>query len=177
MRDKKGKFSTINNIIKQRDTWLEVDVSTKKHPNATMKIGRYDWFSLKAWGMKKVFAGGKRDFPYALCLFEGKNRAVHSLLLPSAESVDHINHNGLDNRRSNIRPATKSQNMRNQLPGKRNKSGTVGVFWCSNHNRWKAQIRVDNKQIHLGSFVNKEDAIKARKEGEKKHFGEYACNV
>jgi hypothetical protein len=57
-----------------------------------------------------------------------------------------------------------------------NKYGIVGIYYNQSMNKWLAQIRVQRKLIHLGSFVNKEDAIKARKEAEIKYFGEYAPN-
>lgn len=52
-----------------------------------------------------------------------------------------------------------------------NKSGRVGVRWAYEHARWEARIKVKEKNIYLGSFKNKDDAIQARKEGEKKYYG------
>jgi hypothetical protein len=55
-----------------------------------------------------------------------------------------------------------------------NTSGYKGVAWRERDRVWRANITVDSKQIHLGHFKNKEDAIKARKEAEEKYFGEFA---
>ena len=54
-----------------------------------------------------------------------------------------------------------------------NKSGVTGVVWVEQINRWTAQITYQKKRIHLGSFENLEDAIKARENAEIKYFGEY----
>jgi len=52
---------------------------------------------------------------------------------------------------------------------KTNASGHAGVSWSKAHKRWKAYIYVDDKQIWLGEFVNKDDAIAARKDSELKY--------
>lgn len=79
-----------------------------------------------------------------------------------------------DNRKSNLRIATRSQNQMNKGKQKNNKSGVVGVGWHKTSGKWAAYIAVDNKQIHLGLFDNFEDAVKARKEAEDKYFGEFS---
>ena len=57
---------------------------------------------------------------------------------------------------------------------KNNTSGTKGVYYHKKNNKWIAYITYKYKTINLGSFQNKEDAIKARKEAEEKHQGEYS---
>lgn len=89
--------------------------------------------------------------------------------------IDHVDGNQLNNQRSNLREATRKQNGQNRIdPGKANKSGVVGVQWCKPRNKWVAMIKVDYKSIYLGGFDKKEDAITARREAEKKYFGEFA---
>jgi hypothetical protein len=66
--------------------------------------------------------------------------------------VDHDNGNRLDNRRENLRPATKSQNMSNRGPFLNNKSGFKGVCWHKRRQKWIAQIHVSGKRTHLGYF-------------------------
>ena len=84
--------------------------------------------------------------------------------------VDHINHNKLDNRRENLRLATRQQNSFNSKPinGK-----TKGIYQDSNSGKWVSQICVNGKMKHLGKFYDKNDAILARVEEEKKSQGEY----
>ena len=88
--------------------------------------------------------------------------------------VDHINHNKFDNRKCNLRNVTKSQNGMNHVKPTNNTSGTVGVYWNKSKGLWEACIIENNNRIYLGSFINKDDAIKMRKEAEQKYFGEYS---
>ena len=88
--------------------------------------------------------------------------------------VDHINRNKLDNRKCNLRISDKTGNNRNVGLQKNNKSGITGVRWDKQTNKWKAEITVNYKNIYLGIFDSKEDAIKRRLIAEKKYFGEYA---
>lgn len=88
--------------------------------------------------------------------------------------VDHINGDTLDNRKENLRIVTHQQNMMNQrvLPSN-NTSGVIGVGWNKENSCWDAQIKYNQIMYHLGSYKNKEDAIKARLNGELKYFGEH----
>jgi hypothetical protein len=86
--------------------------------------------------------------------------------------VDHINGNRLDNRRSNLRPATRQENVRNRKVQKNNKCGFKGVS-CEK-GRFRAYICVNNKLIHLGMFTTAEEAARARDKAEKELFGEFS---
>ena len=83
--------------------------------------------------------------------------------------IDHINGNHYDNTIENLRLVTHAENNRNRSTPKHNKSGHVGIRWHKKASRWEAMIGVNGKQTYLGYFKNKEDAIKARKEAEKKY--------
>jgi len=89
--------------------------------------------------------------------------------------VDHINHNSVDNRKANLRPATQTQNNRNRrkFAGQSN-SKYKGVYWKPRLEKWVAQIGVNRKVIHLGCFEKEKDAAKAYDEGAKKYHGEFA---
>lgn len=82
----------------------------------------------------------------------------------------------LDNRRSNLRIATPSQNGQNTRIGIDNTSGVKGVHWCKFTNRWRAQIRLNKKTISLGSYKleEKERAAEAYRVAAVKYFGEFA---
>ncbi len=90
--------------------------------------------------------------------------------------IDHINHNGLDNRRSNLRFCTPSQNHWNQ----RSRCGTSkykGVSWKASRKKWTAQIYGDHKTFYLGLFVSEEDAARSYDRAARERFGEFAyCN-
>lgn len=90
--------------------------------------------------------------------------------------IDHINNNPCDNRKCNLRFATRSTNEMNKKLRSNNKSGFTGVTWKENIHKWTAQITINGSHIHLGLFTSKEDAIKARIEAEQKYFGEYSYN-
>jgi len=89
-------------------------------------------------------------------------------------NIDHIDRNPLNNRKYNIRVATDSQNMMNRGIQKNNTSGITGVCWIKEKCKWKAQIKINRKNINLGYFSNFDDAVKARKGAEKKYFKEFA---
>ena len=88
--------------------------------------------------------------------------------------IDHKNKMRADNRWKNLREATHVQNSRNRQPGRANKSGTVGVYFVAASNKWGACIGVDNKTLCLGRYVEKQDAIDARKLAESLVYGDFA---
>lgn len=92
---------------------------------------------------------------------------LHRLIMncPDDMIVDHINHNRLDNRKSNLRICTVRENNFNKK--------SKGVYWHESRNKWSARIQVDGKKIFLGYFINKDDAIQARRNAEIEYFGEY----
>lgn len=102
----------------------------------------------------------------------GKNLKMSELI--GYKNYDHINRNPLDNRSCNFRRATSLENARNRSLGKNNTSGFIGVSWDKSCQKWTASIRVNKKQLYLGNFMNKNDAIKARLSAEQKYFGIFA---
>ncbi|MFA5346012.1 MAG: HNH endonuclease [Candidatus Omnitrophota bacterium] len=75
--------------------------------------------------------------------------------------VDHIDGNGLNNRRSNIRVATHTQNMCNRKIHCNNTSGFKGVSWCKRNKKWRSYIRLEGKLLHLGYFYDSKKAHEA----------------
>lgn len=84
---------------------------------------------------------------------------LHRLLLPDAPVVDHIDRDGLNNTRENLRAVTMTENNRNSRMRVTNTSGYRGVF--ADQNQWQAQIQVNGKRRHLGRFSTAEDAARA----------------
>lgn len=87
--------------------------------------------------------------------------------------VDHINRNSLDNRKNNLRECTQADNCINKSIRSDSSSGVTGVTWYKKYNKWLARITVNKKRILLGYFDDKEEAIRARENAEKKYFGEF----
>lgn len=110
--------------------------------------------------------------------WKSKTTFLHRLIMncPDDMYVDHINGDRLDNRKQNLRIVTMSQNNMNQKQRENTSSGVTGVTWKNREQKWIAKIHIDGKEIYLGSYTNKEDAIKARREAENKYFGEYSYN-
>lgn len=97
----------------------------------------------------------------------------------SCEHIDHVNHNGLDNRRNNLRMCTQTQNNGNRIKRKKNTSSRFkGVSWLNQKNSnkiWRARIGYNKKQYFLGYFETEEAAALAYNEKAMELFGEFAC--
>ena len=100
------------------------------------------------------------------------HRQILNLKYGDGKIVDHINRNGLDNRKGNLRIVSKAINCRNHGGHSDNTSGYTGVSWHKGINKWQAQINSRDRFINLGYHSNIKDAIDARKQGEIKYWGE-----
>jgi HNH endonuclease len=89
--------------------------------------------------------------------------------------LDHIDRNRRNNKVSNLREATRSENQMNKRCQDNNKSGITGVFWHGLYRKWAARIKINSFTIYLGDFDNIEDARQARYDAEDKYFGEFAA--
>ena len=92
----------------------------------------------------------------------------------SDELVDHKDGDGLNCRRSNLRIATRGQNMANTGPNRTNTSGVRGVSRDRETGKWVARIRVNGKTHWLGRFEQIKDAASAYERAARHHFGEFA---
>jgi len=93
---------------------------------------------------------------------------------PKGRVVDHGDHDGLNNCKSNLRIATPSENRRNSRKAKGTSSKFKGVCWHKSNKKWNAGIQINGRRKHLGSFDNETEAAKTYDEAVKKYHGEFA---
>lgn len=127
------------------------------------------------WHTMRVGCG----LDYAATNVDGELIYMHRLLLGLTRGDkrrgDHKNHDGLDNRRKNLRIATYSQDQHNARIAKHNKSGLKGVWWKARERKWEAGIYIMKKQVFLGRYPTPEQAAAAYDAAAVKYFGKFAC--
>jgi len=142
-------------------------------PEDYERLNKYKWYAMK----------GSSTFYAARCVWDPVNKKKRTIKMhrqiinpPHPLVVDHINHNGLDNRRANLRPATKSQNCINKpyIKQKGAHSKYHGVTWQKSIKKWQAQIRINGIQTIIGYFNDEIEAAKAYDEAAKKYHKEFA---
>lgn len=104
---------------------------------------------------------------------------MHRIILdaPTGMHVDHIDHNGLHNVRSNLRLCTSSQNAHNRRTCNKNTSGVKGVSFEVGVGKWRAIIQCKGKVYIVGYFPTKEEAAQAVRKKRQELHGEYGCDM
>lgn len=137
-----------------------------------------DWDILKMvnWYASKNTTGTNKYYARGHDLFTGNKLTLHRFLLDAkdGELVDHINGNGLDNRRCNLRICTNQQNQYNREKNSNNTSGYKGVSWCNSNKKWKSYIWVDGRNKYLGQYDTPEDAYSSYKKASKQYHKEFS---
>lgn len=145
--------------------------------------GRYAIIDSEDYGIISSLnwhASNRRDLWYAgtHVYIDGRypTLQMHKLLLIVSPGyvTDHINGNGLDNRRANLRQASYSQNKINQGIGLNNTSGRKGVTLRPDTGKWRAQILVNRINVSLGNYDDIEEAYEAYCIAANRYFGEFA---
>jgi len=134
-------------------------------------LSSYKWH-VKTYDGKVFYAATKVTFSRGSSM----SVAMHQIILGKpikGFTIDHVDGNGLNNQRRNLRTCTYSENMRNSRTPISNKSGFKGVRqgWNS---RWRADICINSKMLFVGSFKTKIEAAKAYNEAAIKYHGEFA---
>lgn len=91
------------------------------------------------------------------------------------KDIDHINHNGLDNRKSNLRIASRSENLANKGKSANHSSKYKGVCYDKSKSKWVCYIQVRKKQIFLGRYETEKEAGMMYNHFASLYFGEFAC--
>ncbi len=132
------------------------------------RVASHLWSVLKTTRANYACRGFRKDGRQVMALMHREIMAA-----PDDMQVDHRNHNGLDNRRTNLRICTNQQNIMN--PRRRAGSSRFkGVSLNKRLSKWSAQIMVDGRKKHLGFFLEEMDAATAYDAAAKIHYGDFA---
>lgn len=117
------------------------------------RVSKYKWHVNKGYAERSFYKNGK-----------AVHEKLHRFIFEEVREgyvIDHINGNKLDNRRSNLRECTPTENKKNQQLSTVNKSGYKGVCYSKYHGKWNAYITNDKKRKHIGYYSSAEEAAKA----------------
>lgn len=136
-------------------------------------ISKHIWYAAKSANSDDLF------YAYSnVKLKSGEKRTIkmHRIILDLKESeiADHKNHDGLDNRRENLRMCSLSQNAYNKRIQRNNSSGYVGVHWMEKIKKYEAYFWINKKKHKVGYFKDLEEAVFERNKAVKTHHGEFA---
>jgi hypothetical protein len=134
------------------------------------ELSRFRWFAKTEGGISYAVRNSIAD---------GQRRTIrmHTQIMnpPRGKVCDHINHNGLDNQRSNLRVCTHSENCKNQKkPRDAKTSQYKGVYFLKEVNKWRARIG-DGGKYNLGRFLDEIEAARAYDLKARELYGEFAC--
>lgn len=165
----------------QDSTYFLVNASAKGYPHKFAKISPEDagkvlphkWHSYRSKVHPHIFYA-KADWVEENGV--RKQVKMHRLIMnaPDGVHVDHINGDGLDNRRENLRLVTPQLNQANSRKRMKGTSRFKGVCWSAASKKWRASIVINNRQIYLGLFADELDAAKAYDKKALELFGEHA---
>jgi len=154
MKNMHYEITTVNGDI------VLIDVEDYK------KLSKYKWYTVE----------NQTGIVYVVRYANHKTIAMHREIMspPKGKHVDHIDRNGLNNLRSNLRICTPSQNLCNAKKRRDNTSGFKGVSFYKRTGKWEVSIKKDYKTKHLGHYATAEEAAKVYDKAAKELHGQYA---
>ena len=154
---------------------LKVKIPITKDKKAIIDDEDYTLIKSYKW---RLFKSKYCNHYYALTTVKQKTIFMHQLIMNFSSNrnkqIDHINHNGLDNRKNNLRICTRQQNFFNSLKRKKGSSQYKGVCYFKPRNTWQARITYNYKTFCLGYFKKEIDAALAYNKTAQDLFKEYA---
>ena len=137
----------------------------------------FEWLNQRKW---QCDSGPYSNYATQRIKADGKGRhgncLMHRLILKPSPGLecDHINSDGLDNRRCNLRLCTRTQNQWNRRKHMAASSIHKGVYWHKRTRKWVARITVNGERLWLGEFDDETDAAAIYDAAARKHFGDFA---
>ena len=162
----------MKNFYEIKKEYAEIIIGSKKYGIKKAIIDNED---VKRCREIKWYYAKNKDSEYIEGTYKGNKIKLHRYLLNVTEKqilIDHINRNTLDNRKLNLRLATNRENSFNRSVRSDNKSGYPGIDF--KNNKWRAKIKYNGITIHLGYFINKDEAILNRQLAEQYLFKEFS---
>lgn len=177
MTSYRGKERTQIKYMQDKKPYKRLKLSSPTYPGLHTKVDAEDYEDLLQYSWYVHKESGAQDTPryIAEARVNGKYVKMHRYIMKARRNqiVDHINRDPLDNRKSNLRFVTRSQNRHNSIRGK-NKAGHKGIYWIEGKKAWRAVIKIKKKVHYIGQFKKKRDAIKAYREYVNKKLKEFA---
>lgn len=127
----------------------------------------YEWLMQWKWHFNNRYAMRWQNY---------KKLRMHREIMKVSDDleIDHIDNDGLNNCKNNLRICTTAQNSRNRVRAINNTSGYKGVTWHKRGKKWQAYIKLNGKSIYIGFYNTAEEAADAYDFMAKQYYGEYA---
>lgn len=131
----------------------------------------YDRLSKYKWRLQK-----NHNCKYAMSGKYPQTLYMHHLILCAVPGkiIDHVDNNGLNNQKLNLRYCTHAQNMRNRSKYTISSSRYKGVSLVKSTHKWEASIRLDGKKLHLGQYESEEEASVVYDDASRKLHGQFS---
>ncbi len=136
------------------------------------ELNKHKWYAHKLSGIFYADRHGKQSSGKRFSVL--MHRVILGLVVGDGKQVDHINHDGLDNRKSNLRVCNVQQNQYNKKNQTNGTSPYKGVYQKTGWRRWKSTIHHNGKCIHLGHHDTQEEAARAYNAKACELFGDFA---
>ena len=131
------------------------------------KVKKYKWYLAKGYVVTNLYRANQKRQSV------GIQHVILGITPNRKHMIDHRNRNPLINRKYNLRVCSNENNCRNSGKPKNNTSGFKGV--SVNGKGWQSRIKINRKEVHLGTFKDITDAARAYNIAALKHHGEFAC--
>jgi hypothetical protein len=151
-------------------------IPLKQGKYALVDDADYEWLKQYKWaaykGVRTYYAGRNEKDGTGKFRFINMHRAI--MKTPKGLETDHIDGDGLNNQRSNLRVCTAAQNQHNRSPHKNCSSRYKGVSWKKSGKKWVVRIHCNYQSKHVGVFADEVEAARAYDKAAKEAFGEFA---